>query len=77
MIFTKTKAAFLQAKSGKILSTFTKTKEQLLQLNENLAQGVEKNEAKILELASENAQMKTLAKQHANIISNITNFLNA
>lgn len=71
------KAALLQAQSSRILSTFTKTKNELIKLNETLAKGVQENEVQILALADENAQMNNLATQHAKIISNIDSFLNA
>jgi hypothetical protein len=71
------KAALLQAQSSRILSTFTKTKNELLKLNETLVKGVQENEEQIVALRLENDQMNALAAQHANIISNITNFLNA
>jgi len=80
MTFTKTitaKADLLKAQSNKILASFTKTKEELLKMNETLSKGVQENENQIKVLRDENDQMNALAAQHANIISNITNFLNA
>lgn len=80
MTFTKTitaKADLLKAQSNKILASFTKTKEELLKMNETLSKGVQENENQIKVLRDENDQMNALAAQHTNIISNITNFLNA
>lgn len=76
MAFTKTiTVALLKAQSSKILASFTKTKEELVKMNETLAKGVKENEDQIKSLRDENDQMNALAAQHANIISNISNFL--
>ena len=80
------KVASMQAQSSRILGTFTRTKNELMNLNQTLADNVAANEASVvaLELAhaiavatlkEENVNMSLMASQHANIISNIDRFL--
>lgn len=69
------KVALMQAKSSRILDTFTRTKNELTVLNQTLADHMTENEAKIAELKTESASLSFMAGQHATIISNIDKFL--
>lgn len=68
-------SSLIKKSSDKILSTFTKTKEELSKLNLRLFSAITVNEEKIKSLTEENAQMELLKKQHDNVIENIEKFL--
>lgn len=71
-----TKAALLQGKSSKILSSFHKTKEDLMKLNQDLDQGISEHEEQMAELKAQTDAMAVLKQQHQKVILNIDAFLN-
>lgn len=74
MAFTKsivTTAALMAAKSSKILSSFLKTKEELVSMNKSLDAGIAENNTQIEYLNNEVNQMAALKSQHERVIQNI------
>ena len=57
------------------LATFNSAKENLLSINQELADSVKANAAKIEALQAQNALHSTLAAQNANVIVNINTLL--
>lgn len=79
MTFTKTVASKLglfQIQSGKILSSFTKTRDELVKLNELLEVNIVENEKQVASLQEEIIQLDLLKGQHKKVILNIDAFLN-
>lgn len=66
-----TTAALMAAKSSKILSSFLKTKEELVSMNKSLDAGIAENNTQIEYLNNEVTQMAALKAQHEKVIQNI------
>lgn len=72
---TGSKSALLQVQSSKILSTFTKVKDDLNVLNETIHQSVAANAIQIVALVTENKELVAMKEQHDKIVKNINAFL--
>ena len=73
--FVTSKAGLLQAKSSKILSSFVKTREELVKLNQSLDEGITEHSTTLQSIKTEIEQMNTLKAQHSKVITNIDTFL--
>lgn len=79
MTFSKTitsKLGIFQLRSSKILSSFTKTRDKLVKLNESLDSNIAANEKQMNSLQNEIIQLDLLKGQHKKVILNIDAFLN-
>lgn len=79
MAFNKTivsKLGLFQIQSSKILSSFTKTRDELVKLNESLDSNIADNEKQMASLQEEIIQLDLLKGQHKKVILNIDTFLN-
>ena len=66
--------AKLLADSSKILSSFSKTREELVKLNNSLGETIQSHKTKIDALEQERLQMNSLVIKHSKVIDNIDKF---